>query len=84
MRALEGRLRTDLSAVDLFLLSGHLASDRRIELSEGRILEATTNTLGQYVLAVIGRSTASDYEPLKAYIKERLDAPLEKSASPSP
>jgi len=84
MRALEGRLRTDLSAVDLFLLSGHLASDRRIELSEGRILEATTNTLGQYVLAVIGRSTASDYEPLKAYIKERLDAPIEKSASPSP
>jgi LCP family protein required for cell wall assembly len=84
MSALEGRLRTDLSAVDLYLLSGHLGSDRRIELSEDQILQATTNTLGQYVLAVIGRATPSDYEPLKAYIRERLDEPIVRSASPSP
>jgi LCP family protein required for cell wall assembly len=84
MSALEGRLRTDLSAVDLYLLSGHLGSDRRIELSEDQILQATTNTLGQYVLAVIGRATPSDYEPLKAYIRERLDEPIVRSPSPSP
>jgi LCP family protein required for cell wall assembly len=84
MGALEGRLRTDLSAFDLFLLSGHLGSDRRIELSEDQILQATTNTIGQYVLAVIGRATPNDYEPLKAYIRERLDEPMVKGASPGP
>jgi LCP family protein required for cell wall assembly len=83
MGALEGRMRTDLSAVDLFLLSGHLGSDRRIELSEDQILEATTNTIGQYVLAVIGRATPTDYEPLKAYISESLDEPIEKGSSPA-
>jgi polyisoprenyl-teichoic acid--peptidoglycan teichoic acid transferase len=84
MGALEGRMRTDLSAVDLFLLSGHLGSDRRIELSEDQILQATTNTIGQYVLAVIGRASPSDYEPLKTYISERLDKPIQKGSSPAP
>jgi len=84
MSAMAGRMRTDLSAVDLFLLMGHLGSDRRIELSEDEILQATTNTIGQYVLAVIGRATPSDYEPLKAYIRERLDEPIAKRASPAP
>jgi LCP family protein required for cell wall assembly len=84
MGALEGRMRTDLSAVDLFLLSGHLGSDRRIELSEDQILQATTNTIGQYVLAVIGRATPSDYGPLKTYIHERLDEPIQKGSSPAP
>ena len=45
---------TDLSAIDLFLLSGYLDPDARIDLAEGVILEATTNTLGQYILVVIG------------------------------
>ena len=36
MDAMEGRVRTDLSAIDLFLLSSHLASDRRIELRRAR------------------------------------------------
>ncbi len=84
MDALQGRVRTDLSAVDLYLLSGHLGSDRRIELSEGQILQATTNTLGQYVLVVIGRSTPTDYGPLEAYICERLAEPIQKGPSPSP
>ena len=44
MDALDGRMKTDLSAIDLFLLSSHLHPDRRIELKEGRILEATANT----------------------------------------
>ena len=52
MDALKGTtqplMATDLSAIDLYLLSGHLAADRRIELSEGVILEATFNSAGQY------------------------------------
>ena len=43
MDALKGRLHTDLSAIDLFLLSSHLGADRRIELKEGVILEAARN-----------------------------------------
>ena len=39
MDAMEGRVRTDLSAIDLFLLSSHLASDRRIELTEGPVAD---------------------------------------------
>ena len=54
MDALAGRMRTDLSAIDLFLLSSYLDPDRRIELKEGRILEATSNTIGQYILVVVG------------------------------
>ena len=44
MDAMEGRVRTDMSVIDLFLLSSHLSSDRRVELSEGPVLTATTNT----------------------------------------
>ena len=50
MDAMEGRVRTDMSVIDLFLLSSHLTSDRRVELSEGPVLTATTNTDGQYIL----------------------------------
>ncbi|TMB57137.1 MAG: LytR family transcriptional regulator, partial [Chloroflexi bacterium] len=49
MDALNGRMHTDLSAIDLYLLSGHLAADRRIELAEDVILEAARNEKGQYV-----------------------------------
>ena len=61
MDALDGRMKTDLSAIDLFLLSSHLSPDRRLELKEGRILEATANTIGQYILVVRGRESSSDY-----------------------
>ena len=84
MDALEGNLRTNLSALDLFLLSGHLNPDRRIELKEGRILEATTNTAGQYILVVVNRTDATDYEPLQRYLARQLAKPIRsRSAAPS-
>ena len=83
--ALKGQLATDLSAIDLYLLSGHLGVDRRIELSEGVILEATTNSIGQYIFVVIGRASGSDYSPLQAYIQTELARPLPSPVpSPSP
>ena len=82
MDALGGRLKTDLSAFDLFLLSGHLQADRRVELSEDVIVQATRNSAGQYILVVIGRQSASDYAPLKIWLRQQLARPI-PSASPS-
>jgi LCP family protein required for cell wall assembly len=76
MDALNGRMHTDLSAIDLYLLSGHLATDRRIELAEDLILEAARNEKGQYVLEVIGRTSPSDYAPLQAYLAAELAKPI--------
>lgn len=76
MDALKGEMKTDLSAIDLALLSGHLGADRRIELTEGVILEATRNSIGQYILVVIGRRDGNDYAPLQAYIQAQLARPL--------
>jgi len=86
MDALKGKLMaTDLSAIDLYLLSGHLGADRRIELTEGVVLEATSNSIGQYILVVIGRASGSDYAPLQAYLQTELARPLPSPpASPSP
>jgi anionic cell wall polymer biosynthesis LytR-Cps2A-Psr (LCP) family protein len=81
MDAMEGRLKTNLSAIDLALLSGHIGSDRRIELSEGVILTATTNTIGQYVLVVLGQASPTDYAPLHQYIADELARPI-PNASP--
>jgi LCP family protein required for cell wall assembly len=86
MDALKGLMATDLSAIDLFLLSGHMGADRRIELGEGVILEATSNSIGQYILVVIGRASGSDYAPLQAYLRTELARPLPTpvpSVSPS-
>lgn len=86
MDALKGQMMTNLSAIDLFLLSGHLSPDRRIELAEGVILEATTNTIGQYILVVIGRQGPTDYAPLHDYLASELAKPIPTpapSASPS-
>ena len=86
MDALENRMWTDLSAIDLFLLSGHLEPDDRIELEEGVILEATSNTLGQYILVVIGRADSADYQPLRDFLASELAKPIptpSPSASPS-
>jgi hypothetical protein len=70
--------------MDLYLLSGHMGADRRIELGEGVILEATSNSIGQYILVVIGRSSGSDYAPLQAFLQTELARPLPSaSASPS-
>jgi polyisoprenyl-teichoic acid--peptidoglycan teichoic acid transferase len=83
--ALEGHLHTNLSVWDLAMLAGKLDVDRRIELTEDVILQASINSIGQYVLVVIGRSTPSDYTPLHEYIEGRLTEPLpSEAASPTP
>ena len=83
MDALKGKMATDLSAIDLYLLSSHFGADRRIELSEGVILQATSNSIGQYILVVIGRSNGEDYAPLQAYLQAELARPL-PTPVPSP
>ncbi len=77
MDAMEGRVRTDLSAVDLFLLSSHLSSDRRVELTEGIVLTATTNTNGAYILVPTGWTGPGAYGSLRAHLASELggDAP---------
>jgi LCP family protein required for cell wall assembly len=82
MDAMEGRVRTDLSVIDLALLSPHLSSDRRIELAEDVVLTATTNTIGQYILIPIGWTGPGDYAGLQAFIADQLAQPI-PSASPS-
>jgi LCP family protein required for cell wall assembly len=76
MDALDGRMKTDLSAIDLFLLSSHLRPDRRIELKEGRILEASGNTIGQYILVVRGADNPTDYQPLHRYLRRQMAKPF--------
>ena len=80
--ALAGRLRTNLPVLDLGMLAGKLTPDRRVELAEGTILEATTNTIGQYVLVVMGRASPTDYRPLHEWLAAQLAATPEPSASP--
>jgi LCP family protein required for cell wall assembly len=84
MDAMEGRVLTDMSAIDLFLLSSHLASDRRIELTEGPVLTATTNTIGQYILIPTGWSGAGDYRDLRSYLARELAAPVVTTATDAP
>ena len=74
MDAMEGRVRTDLSAIDLYLLSSHLSSDRRLELSEGPVLTATTNTDGQYILVPTGWAGPGDYGPIQFFLATELAA----------
>jgi|GEM_PF-2355026 len=80
MDALSTHLSTDLSAIDLALLSSHLSPDRRVALPEGVILEATTTDDGRYVLVVMGRTDGSDYAPLHAYLADQLAQPIETPA----
>ncbi len=74
MNAMEGRVRTDVSAIDLFLLSSHMNSDRRVELSEGPVLTATTNTDGQYILVPTGWAGPGDYANIHQYLSGELAA----------
>jgi LCP family protein required for cell wall assembly len=76
MDAMEGRVRTDLSVIDLFLLSGHLSADRRLELTEGPVLTATSNTIGQYILIPTGWTGPGDYGALRAYLASGLAEPV--------
>ena len=80
MDAMEGRVRTDVSVIDLFLLSSHLSSDRRVELSEGPVLTATTNTDGQYILIPTGWTGPGDYATIHQYLSGELAA----AATPAP
>jgi LCP family protein required for cell wall assembly len=73
--ALGEHMRTNLSVLDLGVLAGELTPDRRVELAEGQILEATTNTIGQYVLVVIGRQDPTDYQPLHQWLDDQLLTP---------
>ncbi len=84
MDAMEQRIRTDLSAIDLFLLSGHLSSDRRVELTEDIALIATTNTIGQYILIPIGWTGPGDYGGLRAYLEAELARTDESGLSNAP
>jgi LCP family protein required for cell wall assembly len=83
MGALEGELHTNMSVRDMYALSSHLSPDRRVELAEGIILEATRNSVGQYILVVIGRANPADYAPLAEFIRGQLAAPL-PSPPPTP
>jgi polyisoprenyl-teichoic acid--peptidoglycan teichoic acid transferase len=81
--ALEGHMHTDLSVWDLGMLAGKLDVDQRVELPEDVIIRATTNSIGQYVLVVIGQASSTDYSPLHAYIAEELSNPPLPSPIPS-
>jgi LCP family protein required for cell wall assembly len=82
MDALEGRMFTNLSAIDLFLLSGHLSADRRVELTEGPVLSATTNTIGQYILVPTGWTGPGQYGVVRAYLESELSRPIEAESPP--
>jgi polyisoprenyl-teichoic acid--peptidoglycan teichoic acid transferase len=84
MDAMEGRMRTDVSAIDLALLAGHLSSDRRIELSEELVLTATTNTIGQYILIPVDWTGPGAYDGLRSFLSRELARPLEPAASDAP
>jgi anionic cell wall polymer biosynthesis LytR-Cps2A-Psr (LCP) family protein len=84
MDAMEGRVRTDMSVIDLFLLSSHLSSDRRVELTEGPVLTATTNTIGQYILIPTGWTGAGDYGAIQSYLETELAQPVSSPATDAP
>ena len=84
MNAMEGRVRTDLSVIDLFLLSGHMNSDRRLELTEGPVLTATRNTIGQYILIPTGWLGPGSYGPIRSYLEAGLAEPIESPMPDAP
>jgi polyisoprenyl-teichoic acid--peptidoglycan teichoic acid transferase len=84
MDAMEGRMRTNLSAIDLALLSSHLSSDRRIELTEGVVLTATSNTIGQYILIPIDWTGPGAYDGMRSYIATELARPVEVTPTDAP
>jgi len=81
--ALEGHLNTNLGVWDLAMLVGKLDVDQRVELSEDVIIRASTNSIGQYVLVVIGQAHSADYSPLHDYIAEELANPPVPPPDPS-
>jgi LCP family protein required for cell wall assembly len=80
MDAMEGRVLTDVSVIDLFLLSSHLNSDRRVEITDGTILTALTNTIGQYILIPRDWTGPGTYGGFRAFIADGLEGPVEEPA----
>jgi hypothetical protein len=74
MDAMDGGVRTDVSVIDLYLLSSHMTSDKRLELSEGPVLTATTNTNGQYILIPTGWTGPGDYGTIQQFLATELDS----------
>jgi LCP family protein required for cell wall assembly len=81
--SLTGHLRTNLPVLDLAMLAGKLDVDNRLELAEDVILDATVNTIGQYILVVIGQSSTTDYSPLHEFIRDGVQN-LVAATTPSP
>jgi polyisoprenyl-teichoic acid--peptidoglycan teichoic acid transferase len=80
MDAMEGRVLTDLSVIDLFLLSSHLSSDCRVEITDGTILSPLTNTIGQYILIPRDWAGPGSYGGFRAFIADELPCPVEEPA----
>ena len=76
MDALGGHLKTDLSAFDLFLLSGHMHADKRLELKLGSVLAAGRNSAGSYILFPAAARTLGDYAPLRTFLATELAKPI--------
>lgn len=80
MDAMEGRVLTDISVIDLFLLSSHLNSDCRVEVTDGTILTPLTNTVGQYILIPRDWAGPGSYGGFRAFIADELVCPVEEPA----
>ncbi len=80
MDAMEGRVLTDLSVIALFLLSSHLSSDCRVEITDGTILSPLTNTIGQYILIPRDWAGPGSYGGFRAFIADELPCPVEEPA----
>jgi len=78
MDAMEGRVLTDVSVIDLFLLASHLNSDCRVEITDGTILTPLTNTVGQYILIPRDWAGPGAYGGFRAFIAEELSCPVEE------
>lgn len=86
MDALGDHLKTDLSAFDLFLLSGHMHADRRLELKLGTVLAAGRNSAGSYILFPAAAKVLGDYAPLRRFLATELAKPIptpKPAASPT-
>jgi len=81
MDAMEGNVLTDLSVIDLFMLSSHLSSDRRVDVSDATILTATTNTIGQYILIPNDWTGPGAYDGFRAYLASELAKPIAGASS---
>ena len=79
--ALHGHLMTNLAVLDMGILVGKLDVDQRIELQEGVVVQATTNTDGEYILVVIGQRTTTDYAPMHRDVQAALKSSLSSDRS---